>query len=218
MYQWKQAVLNPSQPRFLFSCPSRKMKASVFLAVSTTICISAKLQDPVSSRNAWIIGQRVDTTSGPVDGHPAANASSVSEYLGIPFAAPPIGSLRFSPPQPFISNPHYIINGSRFGYTCPQSVPIAAEIQATYESAPPGILTPVWLSYNLGQLNTKDPIVVSEDCLTLNVWTKPQVGERKKAVMVWIYGGGFVEGATNVPYNYGTHLAEEGDVVVVSIK
>jgi cholinesterase len=31
---------------------------------------------------------------------------------------------------------------------------------------------------------------VSEDCLTINVWTKPQVGEKKKAVMVWIYGGG----------------------------
>ena len=62
------------------------------------------------------------------------------------------------------------------------------------------------------------PIIMSEDCLTLNVWTKPQVGEAKKAVLVWIYGGGYIAGVTNVPYNYGQRLAEEGDVVVVSFK
>jgi cholinesterase len=59
---------------------------------------------------------------------------------------------------------------------------------------------------------------VSEDCLTVNVWTKPQVGEKAKAVMVWIYGGGFATGnSANAIYD-GQYLADGEDVVVVSLK
>src|SRR5437868_6847980 len=47
----------------------------------------------------WQVGQAVQTTSGTVIGHPAAKAPQVSEYLGIPFARPPIGNLRFAAPQ-----------------------------------------------------------------------------------------------------------------------
>jgi len=58
---------------------------------------------------------------------------------------------------------------------------------------------------------------MNEDCLYLNVWAKPQTGEKKKAVMIWIYGGGFVVGsASNKAYN-GALLADERDVVVVGI-
>jgi carboxylesterase type B len=58
----------------------------------------------------------------------------------------------------------------------------------------------------------------SEDCLTLNVWTKPQSGEKKKAVLVWIYGGGFALGNTASPSYNGARLAAEYDVLVVSMK
>jgi cholinesterase len=58
----------------------------------------------------------------------------------------------------------------------------------------------------------------SEDCLTVNVWTKPQVGEKKKAVMLWIYGGGFNTGNSANKIYDGQHLAENQDVVVVSFK
>jgi carboxylesterase type B len=58
----------------------------------------------------------------------------------------------------------------------------------------------------------------SEDCLTLNVWTKPQTGEKRKAVMLWIHGGGFVGGSSNTSIFNGAHLANQEDVVVVSIK
>jgi hypothetical protein len=58
----------------------------------------------------------------------------------------------------------------------------------------------------------------SEDCLTLNIWTKPQTGEPKKAVLVWIYGGGFQSGATNNPTYNGQTFAEKQDVVLVSLK
>jgi cholinesterase len=58
----------------------------------------------------------------------------------------------------------------------------------------------------------------SEDCLTLNVWTKPQVGERKKAVMVWIYGGGFTAGRASDPTYDAQFIVDQEDVIVVSIK
>lgn len=60
-------------------------------------------------------------------------------------------------------------------------------------------------------------VTYGEDCLTLNVWTKPRRGE-KKAVLLWIYGGGYTSGTTdNKGYN-GKHLADLEDVVVVSVK
>ena len=58
----------------------------------------------------------------------------------------------------------------------------------------------------------------NEDCLTLNVWTKPQTGESKKAVMLWIYGGSFTTGYAGMPTYNGQYIADQEDVVVVSIK
>jgi cholinesterase len=58
----------------------------------------------------------------------------------------------------------------------------------------------------------------SEDCLTINIWTKPQVGEKKKAVMFWIYGGGFATGNSANKIYDGQYMAENQDVVVVSFK
>jgi len=60
----------------------------------------------------WTVGQIVQTDSGPVSGHAALNASLVSEYLGIPFAAPPVGDLRFAAPQKYTGNSS--INGTSF--------------------------------------------------------------------------------------------------------
>jgi len=57
----------------------------------------------------------------------------------------------------------------------------------------------------------------SEDCLTLNVWV-PSGGEAKKAVMLWIYGGGFSTGTTTTTTYNGQNIASQEDVIVVSIK
>lgn len=54
--------------------------------------------------------------------------------------------------------------------------------------------------------------------MTANVWTKPQVGESKKAVLVWIYGGGFATGNSDSPGYDGQFIADQEDVVVVSFK
>jgi hypothetical protein len=54
-----------------------------------------------ASTDEWQIGQAVRTSSGLIVGHSASNRPDVSEYLGIPFAKAPVGSLRFAPPEPF---------------------------------------------------------------------------------------------------------------------
>jgi cholinesterase len=201
------------------------MKVSLPIILGTAVCTLADPQASplLESRDTsnWKVGQRVYTTSGPVDGHLAPNSSGVSEYLGIPFAQPPIGPLRFEAPQPYISVPDSVINGSEFGFSCPQIVPNASSIYETYDNAPAGLLPPTYLTWNLGQITPPPPytpIRLGEDCLTLNVWTKPQVGDKAKAILFWIYGGGWSSGVSDVKYNFGQHLAAEGDVVVVTIK
>ena len=63
-------------------------------------------------RDEWTVGRRVETTSGPVEGHAAPNATDVSEYLGIPYAKPPIDGLRFQPPVRYEGSS--TINGTNF--------------------------------------------------------------------------------------------------------
>lgn len=65
----------------------------------------------------------------------------------------------------------------------------------------------------LGQIGDR----YSEDCLTLNVWV-PSGGEQNKAVMLWIYGGGFSTGSTSITTYNGQNIAAQEDVIVVSIK
>ena len=78
-----------------------KMKYVAFLSgllllVSTT--------PVVADRSDAQVGATVQTSSGPVSGHPALNRTQVSEYLGIPYAQPPLGDLRFAAPQTFSSS------------------------------------------------------------------------------------------------------------------
>lgn len=65
----------------------------------------------------------------------------------------------------------------------------------------------------LGESGTFD-----EDCLTLNVWTKPQTGESKKAIMVWIHGGGFATGGSNGSLFDMQYFVDQEDVIVVTLK
>lgn len=80
------------------------------VALSTLIAAS-----PLRSReceDTWIVGQTVATTSGNVEGHAAPDAVEVSEYLGIPYATPPMGTLRFQPPVEL--NRSSTVNGADF--------------------------------------------------------------------------------------------------------
>jgi para-nitrobenzyl esterase len=122
-------------------------------------------------------------------------------FSGIPYARAPVGPLRWRPPQPPLPW-EGVRDASSFGPIAPQIV------------AAGGITSP------------SDPDAGdarSEDCLTLNVWTRelPENSTaapgRGRPVMVWIHGGGFTSGSGSVFLYRGDHLVRNGDVVVVTI-
>lgn len=145
-------------------------------------------------------------------GRKAAPQSDVCEFLGIPYASPPVGPLRFAPPVPLhkSSSPGAAssFSADQYGYDCPQNT-------ASYFAYPNATAQyrNVYAAF-VNQLNNTQ----SEDCLTLNVWSKggDPAAEEKKPVIVFIYGGRFSAGTSNTPFYRGDLLADAQDVVVVT--
>ena len=129
---------------------------------------------------------RVNTAQGKVEGTLSSDGL-VRDFLGIPYAAPPVGPLRWKPPQP-AAKWRGVRSAASFGDRCIQSGGFADMI---FRDA-----------------------AQSEDCLTLNVWTPAHAKPGKLPVMVWIYGGGFAAGGTSEPRQDGEHLAHKGVLVV----
>jgi len=98
------------------------------------------------------------------------------------------------------------------GYSCPVR---ASSSSATTDGLALANVTTVGFLV-LDNMSADGPY--SEDCLNLNIWTKPQSGDAKKAVLIWIYGGGFSSGTSAIPAYNGANIAGQEDVVVVSIK
>ena len=153
------------------SFPNVLAKALLLVAVPA-ISVSALSQSPKTS-----------TDSGAISG---VRESGLSVYKGIPFAAPPVGDLRWRAPAPVAA-----WTGTRkadaFAPACMQD----------------GVSMP-----------GETPPKVSEDCLYLNVWTPAKNGQAKLPVIVWIYGGGLVNGSASMPLYWGDKLAHKGVVVV----
>lgn len=121
------------------------------------------------------------------------SSGQVKIFKGIPFAAPPLGELRWKAPQP--------VQPWEGTKTC------------TENPASPMQNPPVpFFAWSAEFLIPKEPI--SEDCLYLNVWTAAERSDEKRPVMVWIYGGGFGSGGSTVPLYDGEDLAKKGIVVV----
>lgn len=115
---------------------------------------------------AFEVGQEVKTGGGfTIQGQASSWQPETSEYLGIPFAQPPVGNLRFRPPQKFVGD-GTPIKALDFSVDCPSNV------AAHYTKFPINSTAHIVASA-LGQNGDH----FGEDCLTLNVWTKPQVGE-----------------------------------------
>jgi para-nitrobenzyl esterase len=129
---------------------------------------------------------QVRTGAGLVVGTKSADGKVVI-FKGIPFAAPPVGELRWKEPQP-VASWKGAMKATEFGARCMQAR--IYEDMVFRDSGP------------------------SEDCLYLNVWTPKTKADAKLAVMVWIYGGGFQAGATSEPRQDGEHLAHKGVVIV----
>jgi cholinesterase len=88
------------------------MKISLLSVAFCATALAESLSNVVERQSNWTVGQTVQTRSGPIQGHAASNATRVSEYLGIPFAKPPIGDLRWEAPQKYSGNS--TINGTSF--------------------------------------------------------------------------------------------------------
>ncbi len=137
------------------------------------------------------ITQPVQVEGGLVSGVPG-NDSSIMTFKSIPFAAPPVGNLRWRAPQPVI--PWKGLHATdKYPPSCIQDIP-SSNPPWTYEFMP----------HN----------AIGEDCLYLNVFTPAASASEKRPVFVYIYGGGFRQGGTAVPIYDGEGLAKKGLVVV----
>ncbi|MFD9030165.1 carboxylesterase/lipase family protein [Streptomyces sp. NPDC059567] len=136
--------------------------------------------------------------SSPVVELPAGRLRGGTEgglavFKGVPYAAPPVGALRWRPAQP-----HPGWQGTRdataFGPSAPQPYREGGDQVLGTHGSPP----------------------FDEDCLTLNVWT-PGADGAKRPVMVWIHGGGFISGSGSMPNYSGETFSRDGDLVVVTV-
>jgi para-nitrobenzyl esterase len=132
----------------------------------------------------WADSLQVKTKSGKLQGKADG---TVRAFLGVPYAQPPVGPLRWKPPMS-PTKWKGVRQATEFGSHCMQ-----AKV------------------YN--DMIFRDP-GNSEDCLTLNVWTPAADKNAKLPVMVWIYGGGFFAGATSEARQDGANLTKNGVVVV----
>lgn len=132
---------------------------------------------------ATAAGAQVRTQAGLVEGTVSADGH-VRTFIGIPYAAPPVGQLRWQAPQP-VTPWDGVRKATTFGARCMQG-PIFSDMIFRDQ--------------------------MSEDCLYLNVWTPDRAAHLP--VMVWIYGGGFQGGSASEPRQDGTHLAGKGVIVV----
>ena len=147
-----------------------------------------------SAKGASSMSVASDEKNGPIVRAPAGTVEGQSEgklrvFKGIPFALPPVGLARWKPPSPM---PQWagIKKTTEYGAACWQPKP------------------------TLSTIYTRNPMPMSEDCLTLNIWTPMHADNAP--VLFWIYGGALVGGASREETYDGARLAARG-IVVVSI-
>jgi para-nitrobenzyl esterase len=162
------------------------------IAVLSALTAAALLIGNTTLRSA---NAQTSPANGPVVTTPAGTVQGVVQstkggparaFLGIPYAAPPVGPLRWQPPAA-AAKWTGTRDATRFGSRCMQ-----AQLYDDMIFRDPG---------------------PSEDCLTLNIWTPAKSG-KKLPVMFWIYGGGFTTGGTSEPRQDGARLSTKGVVVV----
>lgn len=157
------------------------MKTLNLLAVLTYLAVANCSVVSVTTNNGIINGRTEDINVFGQD-------FRLTRYLGIPYAEPPVGNLRFKKPVPktAFSTP---LDAVRYGNAC--------------------------LQVDLG-IQPEGDITYSEDCLFLNIYTPElQDDDERLAVMVWFHGGGFVIGSSDI--YPGDHLAAYGHVIVVTV-
>jgi para-nitrobenzyl esterase len=150
------------------------------LAAVAPVRMLAAISDPVKTKDGKVSGVTL--------------SSGVRAFKGIPFAAPPVGSLRWKEPQP-AARWEGVRKADTFGNVC---------VQPSQPKRVP----------NNVSVDLPDSPKPSEDCLYLNVWTSAARTNARLPVMFWIYGGAYTEGAGSSPHNDGEALAKKGVVLV----
>ncbi|MBB6147407.1 para-nitrobenzyl esterase [Silvibacterium bohemicum] len=171
-------------------CSGLEIFAMIAMVVLASLSQTVRAQETTSPAQAQQpqaglpLSPVVQTSAGPLQG---LDNHGVHEYLGIPYAQPPVGGLRWQPPQAY---PQWTETrqATRFGPTCAQVTTLGA---------------------------FAGPANSNEDCLYLNVFAPKQAGSEKLAVLVWIHGGGNFDGESN-DYD-ASKLVTKGDVVVVTL-
>ncbi|KAJ9360092.1 hypothetical protein DTO027B9_1644 [Paecilomyces variotii] len=147
----------------------------------------------------------VSTSNGPITGHRASKSPDVTEYLGIPYAAPPVGDLRFAAPQSYQGRKPYV--AANYGADCPYTH--SSLVNYPNKTAQFDRIFEAFAAVNN---NTQ-----SEDCLSLNIWTKSTSSRKPKPVLVHFYGGRWTSGTTDTSFYYGGYLADAEDIIVVTV-
>ncbi len=164
----------------------------LFVLAATAGCARTPIMEPIAEGGGEIlIGAHLDAEG------------QMTVFRGIPYAAPPVGALRWRPPDPHAPRAGRQ-DASRFGSACPQ-------LQGS-----PDWYRDVAKKFGWAQDEIEDLKDIREDCLYLNIWSQNLGGDEPQPVMVWIHGGGNVNGFAHEPNYLGHNLAKR-DVVVVSI-
>ena len=167
-------ILDPLPTNLTYLLTMRRLFSLVFgTFLAGASLLSAAISDPV----------RID--SGLVSGIPGSS-DEVRVYKGIPFAAPPVGDLRWHEPRP------------------------PSHWEGVHQA---DTFSPVCMQQRRGPAAASGP-APSEDCLYLNVWTAAKSASERRPVIVWTYGGGFTGGAGSLAMYDGDALARKGAVVV----
>ncbi|KAK4444124.1 acetylcholinesterase [Podospora aff. communis PSN243] len=151
------------------------------------LIVAFSLTALVSAAPKYDSGTVVRTANGVIRGTVDSATPAVRQFLGIPYSKPPLGDLRFAPPQKALSFGE--MNATETPPSCMQ-----------YIGGLPNIIINDVLEFNIGSSNASDPLHISEDCLTLSVWAPRNPKEKDLPVIVFFYGGAFLNGGTDVPY------------------
>ena len=157
-----------------FSLDGARVFRNALIALLTTCAAAASLAAPL-----------VETESGRVVG---TQSQEIAVFKGLPYAAPPVGALRWRAPQPAVAWSG-ARDASKAGNSCPQKRALSLE-------------------------GGGDPGTLAEDCLTLNVFTPRAETAERLPVMVWLHGGALIFGSGGLPLYDGSVLARQGVVVV----
>ena len=161
------------------------MKLVLLLALLTTPLVPPAMAQTKKAMALDMPMGRVQTVNGPLQG--TTSAAGIHEFKGVPFAAPPVGELRWQAPQPVKS---------------------WKDARMAKQFGPRAMQLPLF-----GDMNFRSD-GVSEDCLYLNVWTPSKTGKEQLPVLVYFYGGGFVAGDGSEPRYDGESMARRGIVAV----